>query len=100
MGNESEEKKKDEEADKSNTYTKEDEKKDKDHKEGTKKNVKAKQEGNVRCRYGWCNRKGQVIEDISLIGKALKYTLNFEGPALNFNIELVWLKLMLLLHKS
>ncbi len=85
----SEEKKKDEEAEKSNTYTKDDEKKDKDHKEGTKKNVKAKQEGNVRCRYGWCNRKGQVIEDISLIGKALKYTLNFEGPALTLTLNCV-----------
>lgn len=85
----SENKKKDEEAEKANTYTKEDEKKDPTHKEGTKKNVSAKQEGNVRCRYGWCNRKGQVIEDISLIGKALKYTLNFEGPALTLTLNCV-----------
>lgn len=85
-----EEAKKKEQAEKDNTYTDEDEKKDPNHKAGTKKQSGgATQSGNVRCKYGWCDRKGQVIEDISLIGKALKYTLAFEGPALTLTLNCV-----------
>jgi hypothetical protein len=59
-------------------------------KAGDKKKERANNKSsNVKVAYGWVNRRGQVIESINIKGKALKYSLNLEGPTSTLSLECV-----------